>query len=77
MKHDDKAAGAVASPCNNVCRMDDASGWCLGCWRTIGEIASWAASTDDERRAVLRALPARRQQAQALREALRSTASSS
>lgn len=53
-------ATPVASPCNNVCRIDEASGWCLGCQRTLGEIAAWGASSDDERRAVLAELPARR-----------------
>lgn len=64
------ARAPVASPCNNVCRIDEATGWCLGCWRTIGEIAAWAASTDDQRRAILAALPARRHEAAARRDAV-------
>jgi uncharacterized protein len=59
----------VASPCNNVCRIDDASGWCIGCLRTLDEIAAWASIGDDERRAVLAELPARREQWQARRRA--------
>ncbi len=53
-------AGAVASPCINVCRMDPATGWCVGCRRTLDEIAAWGAMGDEARRAVLRQLPARR-----------------
>lgn len=30
----------VASPCISVCKMDDARGLCLGCMRTIDEIAA-------------------------------------
>jgi predicted Fe-S protein YdhL (DUF1289 family) len=52
----------VASPCNNVCKMDPQTGWCLGCQRTIQEIATWARLDDDARRAVWAQLPARRVQ---------------
>ena len=49
----------VPSPCTNVCRMDPATGWCLGCRRTIGEIAAWSRMTDAERLAVWRQLALR------------------
>ena len=48
------------SPCNDVCRVDERSGLCLGCYRTLDEIARWSAMVDEQRRAVLDALPARR-----------------
>lgn len=48
------------SPCNSVCTMDEASGLCAGCFRTLDEIARWSRLSDSERRAVLAALPARR-----------------
>ena len=57
------AAGAVASPCNDVCRIDEANGWCVGCWRTIDEIAAWSALDDAAKRALLAELPARRARA--------------
>ena len=50
----------VLSPCTNVCRMDARTGWCEGCWRTIDEIAAWAALDDAARRAVLARIAARR-----------------
>ena len=50
----------VLSPCTNVCRMDTRTGWCEGCWRTIDEIAAWAALDDAARRAVLARIAARR-----------------
>ncbi|MBN8504056.1 MAG: DUF1289 domain-containing protein [Burkholderiales bacterium] len=50
----------VASPCINVCRMDAASGLCLGCARTLDEIASWSQAGSAQRLAVLQQLPARR-----------------
>ncbi|MCA8966763.1 MAG: DUF1289 domain-containing protein [Planctomycetes bacterium] len=47
------------SPCVRVCRIDDRSGWCTGCRRTLGEIAAWPRLDDAARHAVLAALPAR------------------
>jgi hypothetical protein len=40
--------------------MDAASGWCVGCRRTIDEIAAWSRLTDDARRAVWEQLAQRR-----------------
>ncbi len=50
----------VASPCINICRMDEASGWCEGCLRTLDEIATWGGLDEPAKRAVLRATSARR-----------------
>jgi predicted Fe-S protein YdhL (DUF1289 family) len=50
----------VASPCVSVCRIDEASGLCVGCLRTLDEIAAWSVMDDDAKRAVLAALPGRR-----------------
>ena len=55
------APGApAASPCINVCRMDERSGWCEGCLRTLDEIAFWSVLDDDDKRAVLAELTRRR-----------------
>ena len=54
-----RAAG-VASPCINICRMDERSGWCEGCLRTLVEIANWGGLDDAGRRAVLQQLRPRR-----------------
>jgi predicted Fe-S protein YdhL (DUF1289 family) len=40
----------VASPCINVCRMDEATGWCEGCHRTLDEIAFWSVLDDERQR---------------------------
>ena len=50
------------SPCINVCRMDEATGWCDGCLRTIDEIAAWSSFDDDTKRAVWEAIDARHAQ---------------
>ena len=42
----------VASPCMSVCQMDEASGWCVGCLRTLGEIAQWGNIDPASKRAI-------------------------
>jgi len=56
-------AGEVASPCISVCVMDAASGFCIGCWRTLDEIAAWSVLDADAKRAVLAAICERRARA--------------
>ena len=43
-----------------ICAIDEATGWCIGCKRTIAEIAAWGVLDDDAKRAVWAALPSRR-----------------
>ncbi|HEU4647049.1 MAG TPA: DUF1289 domain-containing protein [Burkholderiales bacterium] len=50
---------SIASPCNKVCVMDAEQRYCLGCRRTLEEIARWSTLSDEERRAVLLALATR------------------
>ena len=53
-------APVIASPCVRICVVDGASGLCVGCLRTLGEIAGWGAMTDQERAEIMTALPQRR-----------------
>jgi len=48
----DQAARGVASPCSSVCRMDAEGLYCVGCFRTLQEIAGWS-GFDDEHRQVI------------------------
>ncbi|QTN19279.1 DUF1289 domain-containing protein [Brevundimonas sp. AJA228-03] len=50
----------VATPCIKVCVVDGASSLCLGCYRTLSEIAGWSRLSDDERAVIMSELPARR-----------------
>jgi hypothetical protein len=52
--------GGPASPCVGVCRLDPVERFCLGCGRTIEEIARWPGASAAERRAILARLAARR-----------------
>jgi predicted Fe-S protein YdhL (DUF1289 family) len=31
----------IQSPCIGVCTVDDSTGMCLGCYRTVDEIKGW------------------------------------
>ena len=50
----------VESPCVEICRMNTGRAVCIGCCRTLDEIARWPEMSDAEREAVLAELPARR-----------------
>ena len=43
---------AILTPCTGVCTLDQ-DGYCLGCHRSVGEIAGWSQLSDDERRRVM------------------------
>ncbi|HTL25928.1 MAG TPA: DUF1289 domain-containing protein [Burkholderiales bacterium] len=49
----------IASPCNKVCVMNEETGLCRGCCRTLDEIARWGTMSDAERSAVLAELAVR------------------
>lgn len=51
---------AIATPCVKVCIVDPESGFCLGCQRTLMEIAGWARLDDAARDRLMVELPGRR-----------------
>jgi uncharacterized protein len=56
-----RSATPVPSPCISICRIDAASGLCVGCLRTLDEIAAWSALGEDARRDVWQAIRRRRE----------------
>ena len=50
---------AMETPCENICLVDQPSGLCRGCGRSLAEIERWAAYSDGERARVMAELPAR------------------
>ncbi len=50
----------IPTPCVQVCVVDGQSGLCLGCFRTLGEIARWTSFGEAEREALIAELPGRR-----------------
>lgn len=51
---------AIASPCIDICSMDEPTGFCRGCYRTRDEIASWPLLNNEEKRAILKQLDERK-----------------
>ena len=49
----------VQSPCVKICVVHPTEGLCVGCLRTVAEIAAWSRLTPAERAAVMADLPAR------------------
>ena len=49
----------MKTPCVKVCQMDPGRGLCLGCKRTLDEIARWGMMSNQERERVLAELPKR------------------
>ena len=58
------AGSAVNSPCNSVCRMDAEGLYCIGCFRTLEEIAGWSGFDDERRRVIWRELASRKARAE-------------
>lgn len=50
----------IKTPCVQVCAVDGQSGLCLGCFRTLREIAGWGRLSPEEREEVMAELPSRR-----------------
>jgi uncharacterized protein len=49
----------ISSPCIKVCVVDGSADICLGCGRTLPEIASWGRLSEEQRLAIMATLPAR------------------
>jgi predicted Fe-S protein YdhL (DUF1289 family) len=43
----------ISTPCVKVCVIDPHSALCVGCGRTLAEIAAWTAMSEAERGAVM------------------------
>jgi predicted Fe-S protein YdhL (DUF1289 family) len=59
---DDCTGDEPASPCIGLCQMDDDTGLCKGCFRTLEEIAGWSGSSERDKRVVIEANRLRREQ---------------
>ncbi len=60
---------SVSTPCIQICQIDADSRLCIGCWRTLDEIAGWAGMSEAQRLAVMASLPAREARFTAARSA--------
>jgi len=53
-------APEVASPCISICEMDQKTGLCSGCFRTLEEIATWSRIPNQQRWDIVQSLRDRR-----------------
>ncbi len=49
----------ITSPCTGTCKLDEATGWCLGCGRTGEEMDGWRIQSEAARREVWDQIPGR------------------
>ena len=49
----------ILTPCIKVCVVDGETGLCMGCYRTLAEVAAWARLDDEVRAEILQDLPTR------------------
>lgn len=59
MKDDIWSRNEIESPCVRICVVHPEERICTGCFRTIDEIAGWSKLPNEERRAIMEALPDR------------------
>jgi len=53
----------IESPCIGVCSMNDDTGFCHGCYRTIDEIRAWWDMSVEQQKELLQTLEQRQQAA--------------
>lgn len=56
-------AETVESPCIGVCTMNEQTGYCAGCFRTIEEITKWWEMAPAQQKQVLEMIEQRQQAA--------------
>lgn len=54
---------ALPSPCISICQIDSGGEYCLGCYRTRAEIASWSRLSVNEQKHLITLLQERRAEA--------------
>ena len=50
----------METPCTKVCTLDAAGNICIGCKRTVDEIALWGSLSDAQRAQIMAELPGRK-----------------
>lgn len=53
---------AIESPCIRECRVDQVTGFCVSCFRTLREISYWESYTPAEQQRVMAQIEMRRAQ---------------
>lgn len=56
-------AAEIESPCISICTMNDDTGFCLGCYRTLEEIQDWWGLDNIKKQAIVDAAEKRQESA--------------
>src|SRR5262245_17974063 len=56
-----RAMTEIASPCNKICVVDPHAALCVGCGRSLDDIAGWVRFSPEERTRIIAELPGRLQ----------------
>lgn len=57
---------SVQSPCVDVCQLDPGKSYCIGCFRTLGEIGEWSKASSNRRQEIVMASDARKKQSETM-----------
>jgi len=57
----DKYGRTTGTPCVRICKLDEASGICAGCHRTLDEIEKWSEYTDEQKKQIMVAIDIRKE----------------
>ncbi len=52
----------VASPCIKLCKIDQATSLCSGCFRSLAEISVWSRASNDVKLQILQEVEQRREE---------------
>lgn len=52
-------AEPISTPCIKTCAVSGQTGLCVGCGRTLKEIAGWSGMDEEARKAIMAELPSR------------------
>lgn len=50
----------IPSPCISICSIDEQTGFCKGCKRTVAEVAMWLYLSDEQKAGVIKELKERK-----------------
>ena len=57
----DKYGRTTGTPCVRICKLDEESGLCEGCYRNLEEIEKWSEYTDEQKEQLMVAIDIRKE----------------
>lgn len=57
----DKYGRTTGTPCVRICKLDEESGLCQGCYRNLEEIEKWSEYTDEQKEQLMVAIDIRKE----------------